>query len=286
MPNSPYLALAGQWINSDECDSLLFSCLYAIGADTPFPVEEAYWDGLWHRRPEKCGECSSTISRDMFMGLLAYCLHFARLDILDSLWSDAKRLRGKMGIETKEPEEVTRFGLTFRVANNRVWWTPGIWFLVGEIRSFLRGKHSFWSLFPQVYSTEPGYTSHLTMLHLYMNLRMRGELTSREKRVLTAISVHSPKNALCLALLGETSPDSILAAWPLDRTPDSSDWQEEWRTQRHDDDPNLAPSVGIINIGLPQDTDSNLLPSSSAPLRVHSGGDYLFVRHVLGLHKH
>lgn len=276
--SSPYLALAGQWVNSDECDSLLFSCLYAIGANTPFPVEEAYWDGLWHRRPKGAGCCSSTISRDMFMGLLAYCLHFKRLDVLDQLWSDAKRLRGKMGIETKPPTPFTLGPFTVNLPNNRVWWTPGMFALVGQLRAHLLGRwfppvsiwspfrriHSFWYFFPQVYSTEPGYTSHLTMLHLYMNLRMRGELTNREKRVLTDIAVHSPKNALCLALLGETSPDSILAAWPLDRTPDSSDWQEEWRTQRHD-------------------TDSNLLPSSSAPLRVHSGGDYLFVKHILEL---
>lgn len=254
------------WIHTDECDSLLFSCLYAVATNKEFPVELAFWDELWHRRPEPCGECSSTISRDMFMGLFAYCLHFRRIDILDEISAYGWKHCWKMGIETKAPTEVRIGPVVFHLPNNRVWFTPGLVALLQQLRTHLRGKKSLWRFLPQSYSSEPGYVSHLTMLHIYMNARMRGFVSAREKTVLHKMLSHSDSNPLLHALLGERAKTlELLARWPTDRLPNNYDWEEPWLTQR-------------------DDSDSGHLPAPpNTPVKEHSGGDALFVRHVLGL---
>ena len=133
------------WIFTDECDSLLFSCLDAVARNEEFPIEDAFFvepgenEATWHRRPKTCGSCSSTISRDMFMGLLVYCLHFARLDLLDAFWNFGWKHWWKMGMEYKEPTEFQLGPFLLYLPNNRVWFTPGLIALLACLRAHLRG---------------------------------------------------------------------------------------------------------------------------------------------------
>lgn len=244
------------WILTDKCDSLLFSCLQAVALEEQFDIDAAFFNGLWHRRPAKYGKCSSTISRDMFLGLFAYCLHFGRLDILDKLWKSAWSRGWKMGIETKK-------------WNNRVYMTPTMMVLLYQLRRYLRTGSINWVLdqIPVPRATSPGYVSHLSMLQIYLNLRMRGKLVTHERSQLTKMLKHSSQNPLIHALLGNKLNALVLLDkyWPKDRLPTTREWSEEWRTQRHDQDTGLLPAPGKKH--------------------THTGGDLLFVRHVLSLHQ-
>jgi hypothetical protein len=256
-------------------DGLLFACLQAVATDKDFAIEEYIReDGQVFRNPamaagtHKLGPRESTISRDMFTGLLCYCLHFKRLDILETVWSYGWKHFWKMGQEN-QIIQIPVWKWTLRIRNNRVYFTPGLIILLAALIAHLRGRPKLATLLVNIWQplgTTPGYPSHLTMLHIYLNRRLRGETSSSEYNVLHDILKHSPCNALALALFGakRRAKEELLAQWPVDRLPTMEDWTEEWRTQRQDDD------SGLVS-GRPGDT------------RKHSGGDLLFVEHVLAL---
>lgn len=256
-------------------DGLLFACLLAVGKNQEFPIELAIGnDGQLFRNPTlkqsgrmALGPRDSTISRDMLMGFLIYCLHFRRLDLVNQTLGYAIRHWGKMG-EERRVHTITKFGFTFRIKDNRTFLTPGLFILMLAIRAFLRGRvgvAKFLVSLPQIYSIAPGYVSHLTMLHLYLNRRIRGSLFRSEETVLHKIQDHSSTNPLASAILGaRIATKYYCRPWPRDRLPSASDWSEEWRTQR-------------------ADADSGLLPGVFGNHKIHSGGDLLFVLHTLDL---
>lgn len=243
-------------------DGLLFACLQAVATGRDFAVEEyIYESGQVFRNPDMAqgrllGPRESTISRDMFMGLFCYCLHFHRLDILEKIWSYGWKHFWKMGRENRK-------------LDNRTWFTPGLVQLLAALIAHLRGRPKLAKFLVNIWQplgAVPGYQSHLTMLHIYLNFRIRGETVSWEQKVLTKILEHSPRNALALSLSGwlDEAREELQLQWPTDRLPTRHDWTEEWRTQRADND------NGIV-WGEP----GNITP--------HSGGDLLFVEHVLAL---
>jgi len=265
------------WVLTTECDSLLFSCLDAVGRDEQFDIARARLrSGMWLRRPAGCGSCSSTTSRDMQMGLLVYCLHFKRLDILDALWSYGWKHNWRMGIETKPAEEVEvpvlskLLGWYPRIRTNRVYYTPGLIVLLGAIRAHLRGQQALKGLLlrvPQPMSTAPGYTSHLSLLHIYLNRRMRGSLSQAEQSSLMRIQRHMEGNPLVAALQGNGPKALALLEkhWPGGVPAPKTAWSEPWRLQRSDGDSGLEPDP------------------AADPLVYHGDGDYQFARHATGL---
>lgn len=265
-------------------DGLLFACLQAVATGRDFDISEyMHESGQVFRNPAmaagaQLGPRESTISRDMYMGLFCYCLHFGRADILEKVAAYGWRHGWKMGTENRR-FEFTLLGRKFSIlGDNRVWFTPGLILLLYALLAFLRGGQP--SVVPgagpklarllagiwQPLGATPGYPSHLTMLHIYLNMRIRGKVSKSEHKVLDRILKHSPRNALALALAGWTDEarQELATQWPTDRLPTGSDWTEEWRTQRVDND------KGIV-WGRPGD------------MKPHSGGDLLFVEHVLAL---
>lgn len=243
-------------------DGLLFACLQAVATGKPLPIRDYMnWEGQVFRNPDMAqgrllGPRESTISRDMFMGLFCYCLYFGRLDILNKVALYGWRHYWKMGRENRK-------------LDNRTWFTPGLVILLYALIAHLRGKRRLASLLVNIWQplgTTPGYPSHLTMLHIYLNRRIRGNIASWEHKALANILEHSPRNALALALAGwhNEAREELAIQWPEGRLPTRHDWTEEWRTQRADND------NGIV-WGEPD----NIKP--------HSGGDLLFVHHVLAL---
>lgn len=243
-------------------DGLLFASLQAVATRKSLPIREYMnWQGQVFRNPDMAagrllGPRESTISRDMFMGLFCYCLNFGRLDILRSVAKYGWRHYWKMGRENRK-------------LDNRTWFTPGLIILLYAILAHLRGKRRLASLLVNIWQplgTTPGYPSHLTMLHIYLNRRIRGHLVAWEHKALRKILEHSPRNALALALAGwyDDALEELRTQWPTDRLPTRHDWTEEWRTQR-------------------QDHDSGLTEGESGNITPHSGGDLLFVYHVLAL---
>ena len=246
------------WVLTDECDSLLFSCLDAVGRGQPFDICQArVGKGLWLRRPAGCGPCSSTTSRDMQMGLLVYFLHFKRADLLRELADRCMHSFGKMGTETKPWE-------------NRVYYTPGLFVLLLACYFYVSNRPKLakaLTYIPQVYSVAPGYTSHLTLLHIYLNRRIRGKLVGLEYRALWEIEKHMQSSPLVHALLGRGSLalQKLEARWPGGLPAPKTAWSEPWVLQRSDGDPGLKPDLG------------------ANPLSYHGDGDYLFARHAIGL---
>lgn len=256
-------------------DGLLFACLQAVATNKPFAIEEyMHESGQVFRNPAmaagaQLGPRESTISRDMYMGLFCYCLHFGRADILEKVAAYGWRHGWKMGTENRR-FEFTLLGRKFSVlGDNRVWFTPGLILLLYALLASLRGRPRLAKFLAGIYQplgSTAGYPSHLTMLHIYLNRRIRGNLLTTEALALKLILSHSPRNALALALAGWTDDarQELATQWPTDRLPTKHDWTEEWRTQRADND------KGIV-WGEP----GNITP--------HSGGDLLFVEHVLAL---
>ena len=240
-------------------DGLLFACLLAVGQNRPFDVDAAISpDGQVFRNPEfatgnrQLGPRESTISRDMFMGLFIYCLHFGRIDILRKVICYGWKHVWKMGTENRKIDTRTVF-------------TPGLILLVYAILFHLTGKTGVARLLvsiPQPMSSAPGYVSHLSMLHIYLNKRICGKVSTANKSTLVKISSHMGQNPLVWALLGNPlRAAACLNKWPQNRLPTKQDWSEEWRTQRSDNDSGL---IGVLE--------------NTSP---HSGGDYLFVKHCM-----
>lgn len=243
-------------------DGLLFACLQAVATGRDFDVSEYMQEnGQVFRNPAmaagaQLGPRESTISRDMYMGLFCYCLHFGKADILEKTASYGWKNWWKMGRENRK-------------LDNRTWFTPGLILLLYALLAHLRGRPRLAKFLAGIYqplSSTPGYQSHLAMLHIYLNKRIRGNLLTTEALTLRLILQHSPRNALALALAGwaDDARQELATQWPTDRLPTMHDWTEEWRTQRADND------KGIV-WGEP----GNIKP--------HSGGDLLFVEHVLAL---
>ena len=251
-------------------DGLLFACLQAVATDREFQIEDyMHEDGQVFRNPamatgvHELGSRESTISRDMFMGLFCYCLHFKRLDILENVWAYGWKHGWKMGTENRRIQ-VPILGSI--LGDTRVWFTPGLIILLASIIAHLRGRRLLSKLLVNIWqpmSSTPGYQSHLSMLHIYLNRRIRGNLITGEYATLWKILAHSPRNPLALALYGckRMAVRELERVWPMDRLPTYEDWTEEWRTQRSDADSGFVGRIGDI--------------------REHSGGDLLFVHHAL-----
>ena len=253
-------------------DGLLFACLLAVGQNVEFPVEDAIdlSTGQVFRNPEfrtgrVLGPRESTISRDMFMGLFIYCLHFRRVDLIRKVISYGWKHFWKMGTENRKLD-ISFLGRKSQIlADNRTIFTPGLILLIYALLAQLTGKTWVARMLvsiPQPMSSSPGYVSHLSMLHIYLNKRICGKLSTSDKSTLIKISSHMESNPLVWALLG--NPMRALAClnrWPQTRLPTKEDWSEEWRTQRSDGDSGLTGISG-----------------NTSP---HSGGDYLFVKHCM-----
>lgn len=245
------------WDIEETCDALLFVSLGHVGLVEPGPVSDAQSEpGHWFRLPGPgyAEGCSSDISRDMLMGLLVHMWKFRQLELAEQLWSYGASHGWKMGEERLEP-------------NTRTVMSPAQIGLLAEMIHRMGGADHPERIIPALYDTSPGYTSHLTMLHIWLIGQMRGNLGSQEVSALRAILKHMDSNPLPHALLHRyTDGDQtaatrrLLDTWPEGRLPTSDDWCEHWRTQRSDGDTGFDPcSEGLT----------------------HSGGDFLFTAAII-----
>lgn len=243
------------WESSEGCDSLLFVSLLHVGLGEPGPIDEAEtMPGRWFRLPGSDAKaCSSDISRDMFMGLFLYIWQFQRLDLAESIWTYGDTHGWVMGEERKPPD-------------NRTVLSPVMIGLLAHVIHGLGGADHPQRHIPPVYSTSPGYVSHLSLLAILLRGQINGSLSQYELGTLTQIRTHMSLNPLVHALLHKyTDGDQaeatrlLLEIWPSSRLPNTSDWSEAWRLQRSDGDTGLRT------------------PPQSSSFQSHSGGDFLFV---------
>lgn len=243
------------FILTHECDSLIFTSLYrSVTGEIEIEVAEVE-PGRFVRRPPQNGECydeatgrGSDISRDMLTGLLFYVQRYERLDIAQRIWDYGSTHDWKMGR-----------------GDSRTVMTPGLVGVLARVVKNLGGPSYPERNFPQVYYPSPGYPSHLMMIQLALEGRMRGSLSSHQLEAIERVLGHSPGNPLAQALHAKytdgdqtVATNLLLAIWPANRLPSRNDWCEEWRVQR-------------------ADGDSGLFPCSDREPKTHTGGDFLFV---------
>jgi hypothetical protein len=188
----------------------------------------------------------------MFVGLLNYIWQFKRLDLAEGIWSYGQSTGWDMGEERADRLE------------NRTILTPVTISLLAELIYELGGEDHGERHIPRVYSVVPGFTSHLSLLQIYLEGSMHGSIPESSLETLRAIrDAGAAGNPLVHALVHrytdgdqQVATELLLTGWPADRLPTSNDWCEHWRVQRADGDKSLQPcSEG----------------------HTHSGGDFLLV---------
>lgn len=244
------------FVDYKYCDSLLFSCLTNIGIGKKFNVRAAQdKSGAWLRRPLEHGSCwpegsGSSISRDMFTGLIFYIWRSKDLDLANELFDYGQKNNWIMG-----QGDVAR-----------IYFTPRLQATLSEIIYRLGGKNRFIRRhIPQMFTKTEGFAAHLDVLHM----RLREELLGKQiyKKMYKYHANRQPQNPLFKILAGQYQSALNLLLddkyFPNNRLPNTKDRRESWITQRDMDNWHYAP--------VPEDE----------PTVNHHGGDFLFASHLL-----
>lgn len=238
------------FIDSDECDSLLFSCLVGCVPGVSMLPQAAYDSktGMWHRRPcdKPCypNHSKSTISRDMLLGLAWYAYCNSRLDI---------------------SEQVIKYALSHCLIMgegvlSRTLMTPGLLSTYAWISYKLGGPSRPWLRYlPSVESKKTtDYQAHLSVLHIVLRNKLTGK--DKHKDILWHHVNRQPSNPLFQYAVGNINSAGRLlrdiVLWPENRLPTNWDRKSGWLIQR--------------------DMGDDWKPSSGEK-KIHSGGDYIFV---------
>ena len=161
------------FIDSDRCDSLLFSGLIGCVPGVKVDIAAAFdpKDQQWKRRPIEC-HCypvgsSSSISRDMLLGLAFYTWRNKRLDISEHIIKYALSHWFIMGEAA-----------TLKYKLGRCLLTPGLLATWAEISYRLGGPNRWWLRYiPQFESKSvTGFQAHLSILHCLLREELTGKL--------------------------------------------------------------------------------------------------------------
>ncbi len=216
------------FIHSDECDSLLFTCLAAC-AGMEVDIWKAYDGQQWHRRPLDQAPCcpdhsKSSISRDMLLGVM--WLAFARNDLalIDSVLRQMNKVvMGKW---------VGAIGLS------RVIPTPGLYATARILRRRILHKGpGIWRFVPAADNRHAsGYQGHLKALHIALRSVCVGKLTKLNKKTLECLYKRNYMNPLFAALAaGPAECIGILRQttfWPDTHLPTTRERGPAWLPER------------------------------------------------------
>lgn len=262
------------WTDTDECDALLFNSLRGT-AGVPLAVEQAEdpeHPGRWYRRPISLPECyasgasTSTISRDMLIGLYWYAWNSGNSRIVADLWNYGASRDWFMG-----DGQLSGAGT---VLNSNMIALLGR--LCVRLDAGCSGNYESWSKVPLTYELPPtGFQRHLEALQILLLGEMDGQLPGYLVDRLRLHSEEQPNNplfALGMVLYDKWNPgeiDARLNDWPTDHLPTSANWCSNWRVEAEGPGP-LEPSGS---------RGWNPCPENNS---VHSGGEILFLSRVLG----
>ena len=251
-----------------ECDSTLFSGL--VGCDPKVAVNlEAAIDltGAWTRRPvdaRGCDTCypqhsKSSISRDMFVGVLWYIWHNKRLDLAEDIYAYGEKNSWIMG----------------KGAASRIVFSPGLRSILAEIIYRLGGKNRpIVRSIPHFVTKNNGFAAHLEVLTSGLRADLLG---GADKQILDTLEYHAlrqPHNALFNFFYHQytsTNQDWSIGLlmdekhFPNSRLPERKDRKEFWLFQRDEDDSGWLPDQ----------------KSEKHPHPVHAGADLVFLSHLI-----
>lgn len=248
------------FIDTDHCDSLLFSGLLGSTSDVSVKIEAALDSktGMWYRRPLsysecfKCGASKSTISRDMLLGLAWFVWKNKRLDISEQVIKYALSRWLIMGEAASLKDKIGRCLMV-----------PGMLATWAEISYRLGGPNRWWLRWvPQAESSSvTGFQAHLCVLHVLLRKEVTGRLPKRSQKVLESHATREPNNPLFQYAAGNVDQAEALLLnekwWPSDRLPTRGDRKESWLVQR--------------------DYGADWAPAKDGKEVEHHGADFLFV---------
>lgn len=264
MESDPYVFDRYGFIESDKCDSLLFTGLIGAVGRRSMILAARDKNGAWHRRsvdrpcyPQFSG---STISRDMLLGLLWYIWRNKNLDIANDLWDYGVKHRWIMG--EGDP--------------SRIYFTPGLQATLAEIIFRLGGdNHWYVRNLPQTWTgSMTGYRAHLEILHIMLRGELlgyiNGPMLSALEKMDKSMKNMNTLNTLAMARYYQHAKvnknyyanalNEILSEqyWPNDRLPSDIDRVTRW-----------IPEMDI----------DEWLPGKD-PNKEFSGGDLLFCANI------
>lgn len=288
---------ANGFIESDTCDSLLFSSLIGCVQGVNVNIDAAWGrplKGWWLRRPPACGTCVSegfdrTFWQRVKDGLMAtvpadasvseattaFAAEFGRgnstisRDMLTGLawyaWCN-KRLDIAEAVVQRA---LANWGVVGRGDPSKINIMPGLLATYAWISHKLGGPSRPWLRWIPVdlggHVTD--YQAHLQVLHVLLRANVTGQPVSKYAKILNYQAKRERNNALfqyaaALANCWTPGTTSLLGDaqwWPDDRLPNENDRREQWLFQR-DEGADWLPTMFWLPFP-----------------RVHSGGDFLFL---------
>lgn len=182
---------------------------------------DAFNQGYWKTQAQQIFERGgSSISRDMFVGLLWYAFYNKRLDISEAVISYALKNWCIMGSGTP----------------TRTFMTPGLLSTWAWVSYRLGGPSRPWLRYiPQSESASvTGFQAHLSVLHILLRNKLTGKDGYRD--LLNGHYARQPQNPL----FAFAAKEYLMAAqllmnsklWPEDRLPNNHDRSSDWLLQR------------------------------------------------------
>lgn len=283
------------FIESQECDSLLFSGLLGCVPGVQLDIRKAFnWtDGTWHRRPlglKPCCDCwNPSENLPWYNRLLNLWNHLKNDHRYDpDSWVEILRYRGGSTISrdmltglawyawANSRRDIAESVVQYALAHWGVMGSgdpartnimPGLLATFAWISFKLGGPSRAWLRWiPADFgSVQMGYQGHLQVLHVLLRSQIVGRISDKDQRLLTAQFNRQPGNALYAFAAGALNEARSLLEdvgyWPEHRLPTSGDRAEQWLFQRDD--------------------GADWQPDIADPDRVYSGGDFLFVYWLL-----
>lgn len=263
------------WAETDHCDALLWASLRAASG-VPALVEDAEASpGEWRRRPTSLPECyasggsTSTISRDMLVGVMWWAWTARRADIVREMWEYAVEHGGRMG--------------SGRLAGADTLLNPNMWTLLAKLCVRMDADCGGASVGVLSHATteytnpQPsGFERHLELLQILLLGEVDGGLPPGLVSRLARHRSEQPGNPLAVAaaaVYGMATPadvDATLspAVWPSGALPTSADRCATWATEQEFPGPVLPAGAQSLQ-PCPEDG------------RTHTGGEILFIRRIL-----
>jgi hypothetical protein len=247
-----YLSLQTDSMRND-CDGLLFRSLTAVGGNTHINIMDHFRDGKWNRSPDNVCTTTSTISRDMMMGLIWWMY-------------TTKNLTEAIALRNYAQEHYLKMG----EGDSRVLMSPALYSTLLMVIERLEGKLVTSNL-PMVWDkTLVGYKAHLTILHILLRAELSGYVDDIELDVIMTYANREPKNALFTFAYAkyvdgnyERSIKTLMdeSLFPKDRLPACRDREDKWIFERE---------YSTIKDWIPGDCSN-----------IHSGGEFLFVTSLI-----
>jgi hypothetical protein len=250
------------WIKETKCDGLLFNSLYSVAGGKSDPSLARGEPGVWYRHWMKdCypKESASTISRDMFMGLLIWLWHNKRKDLLDEIIDYGENHANAIGSWVMGKGDIFAIGIRLEFQADFY-----------EMRYRLGGHDHGKRKIPQIRFDLKGYEDHLQMLDIYLRALMLGSMPEMDFNAAKSSAKREPKNALFQAIYHRYSDGDYSSAikilldesiFPSDRMPSSENHCEMYLWQRDSSGKDWQPC-----------------PSDR---RIFSAVDYLFAKAII-----